>query len=328
MARLRRHLPRLLGGLLIGALLVGLFAWFAWQQQRLSDRVEALNATLAAQQAHLQDLTTEKADDENAMAAGISPERQGDPEAHSRARPAAAAGRASGDPDAFGLGLLQLALDAIARQDAGRQRALVGFLQNLPDHPFRNQMLALMRDEASDPQAARQAAAAFASAAAAKAQDESTAEPPKAAETDTAATAARTGTAGKASEKTPPLTFGLRHPGRPDGWDYDLLVCRLALDRHDPYLVGEVDRLIESLRQADENHGQIRLRPLSEEARRSDPALGEPGMHVLVDGRRPMEAQHGTQVAKRLAFDGYDFGIRESMDYPTPWQLTLVYCPE
>jgi hypothetical protein len=51
-------------------------------------------------------------------------------------------------------------------------------------------------------------------------------------------------------------------------------------------------------------------------------------MHVLIDARRPAEVQHGPQVAKRLAFDGYDFGVRESTDYPTPWQLTLVYCPE
>lgn len=288
---------QLLAGGAAAVVLLGLFAWLAFQQQRLADHQEALNTTIASQQTQIEDLVTAQRDRRAAAAGGISvPSDTADENPTTPPELAE-----DSDPDVFGLGLLQLALDAIARRDDARQRALVAFIANLPEHPFRSQMLGLMRDQASDPLAAKQAAETL---------DGPVVEDP-----------APTGEATR-------LRFGLVEPGQMDGWDYDVLVCRTALERHDPYLESEVDRLLDSLRQADPQHGRIRLAPLGGKILQRDPGLAEPGLHLLVDGRRVIEARKGTQIAKRLAFDGYDFRLRGALGSATPWQITLVYCPE
>ncbi|MEX2630919.1 MAG: hypothetical protein WD341_13360 [Tistlia sp.] len=293
----RRRLPRILTVAALVALAVGLFLWLALQQQRLSERQELLNATLVAQQAQLTNLATDLADRQDAAAAGITPSP---PPAEDRS-PARAELPEEQESEAFALGVLQIALDAIARRDAARQRALIGYLAALPESAFRSQMLGMLRDEADDPLAAKAAAAAIA------APDEEADPLP----------------AGAAER----LRFGLVEPGRPEGWDYDLLVCPHTLEGRDPYLEGEVDRLLDSLRKNDRGHGRIRLLPLGGALADRDPELGEPGLHLLVDRDRPEELRHGAQLARRLTFDGYDFRVRPALGTPTPWQITLSYCP-
>lgn len=352
MARLPFPVPRVIYFAAAAALLLGLYGWTAWQQQRLAEQQSALRELVELQRREIEELSRELG------------ARQVDPSLRGGGGDAAASGaniaegRAPGQGEAFALGLMQLAMDALARNDAARQRALVAYLASLPEQPFRSQMLTMLRDRAGDPVAAKQAAAALQPADTAGHHD-GFAEPvtgpaattveshrpegnSPAVGTGAAESAPATGgggqeavvTGGRAPEPSwrttsKRLPFGLVDAGRADGWDYDLLVCAAALEHHDPYLDGEVSRLLDSLRQADPLHGRIRLAPLEEEMRRRDPELGVPGTHYIVtDDSRTPETKQAQRIAKRLNFDGYDFAARRSPNPVTPFHLDLAYCPE
>lgn len=351
-------LPRVVWFAAAAALLLGLFGWTAWQQQRLAEEQETLRETVELQRREIAELERELGAQQvdPSLRSGAAGRQDGSAGAAGGAT--IADGRGPGQGEAFALGLMQLAMDALARNDAARQRALVAYLASLPEQPFRSQMLSMLRDRAGDPVASKQAGAALRPAARAGHRDsfiepvvEPAASQPDAHEPENRSPAASTGATvgapvqggggqeaasagGRAPEpkrraRASRLRFGLVESGRAEGWDYDLLVCTAALDRHDPYLDGEVSRLLDSLRQADPLHGRIRLAPLEEDLRQRDPELGVPGTHyVLTDDGRTPEAAQAQRVAKRLNFDGFDFVTRLSTTPVTPWRLDLAYCPE
>ncbi|SMF16274.1 hypothetical protein SAMN06265365_103190 [Tistlia consotensis] len=302
MVRLKRSSLGPALAVLVALLLITAVGWFAWQQHQLAEDEATLRQAIAEQSRQLAQLAAllqgrrpAAAAPTNGVATGTAPAPQ----------PAATATALPQDGKVFELGVLQLALDAVARRDAAKQRALVGYLEAQPDLPFRRQMLTLLRDRSDDPVAAKQAGAALAGPMASRAAGDR-----------------------PISSEAAKLPFGQVAAGRQDGWDYDLLICRVALERHDPYLRSEIARLLASLKQADPRHGRIELKALGENLRQDDPDLADPGLYVLADTRRSEEVEQAARVAKRLAFDGFDFHTRASTGDPTPWHLSLVYCPE
>ncbi len=284
-----------LAALLAIALAVG--GWLAYRLQAVEGQGEELRRRLAQLE---QRLPPEPADGEAAAPADRGPGNA------AGAAPAPAEGAANGsaatpasEGEVFELGLLQMALDAIAQQDAARQRSLVGYLAALPERPFRRQMLSLFRDEAGDPLAAKQAADALAGPEAPAVDD----------------------------DPDDGLTFGLVDNGEVDGWDYELMLCPAVLEQRDPYLPAEIDRLLDSLRQYDQGHGRIWLSRIAPQQQAENPALAGSGLFLLVDGRRASEVRHARALARRLAFEGYDFTTRSAAGSVSPWRLTLVYCP-
>src|SRR5690606_3331936 len=83
------------------------------------------------------------------------------------------------------------------------------------------------------------------------------------------------------------LPFGEVAAGLPEGWDYDLFVCRAVIERHEPYLEDEIGRLLGSLEAADPRHGRIRLSALEPAIRQQHVELQAPGLFLLTDPERP-----------------------------------------
>lgn len=273
--------PTLILPLLLVVAGIALALWFGASQQRLAGRIAGLERELAEQRAEI---------------GRLSEALQARPAANPAPPVEEAPAREANEPE-----VLAMVLDSLGHRDVTRQRALVSYLERLPDPQVRRRLLVLLRDEASDPLAAKRAGALLG-------RPIEVVEP----------------TAGQPAR----LPFGLVAEGQPEGWDYDVFVCRSTLERADANLPSEIDRLLASLRSADPRHGRIRLSPLEPAVRQNHAALATAGLFLLADQGRGDEARQAVLLTRRLAFDGFDFATRRAAAEPSPWYIALFYCPQ
>lgn len=273
--------PTLILPLLLVVAGIALALWFGASQQRLAGRIAGLEQELAEQRAEIGRLS-------EAL------------QARPAANPAPPVEEAPAQ-EADEVEVLAMVLDSLGHRDVTRQRALVSYLERLPDPQLRRRLLGLLRDEASDPLAAKRAGALL----------------------------------GRSIEVVEPaagqparLPFGLVAEGQPEGWDYDVFVCRSTLQGADSNLPSEIERLLASLRAADPRHGRIRLSPLEPAVRQDHAALAAPGLFLLADQGRGDEARQAVLLTRRLSFDGFDVATRRAAAEPSPWYIALFYCPE